>query len=209
MKYLYQNWSLVIFMGFYESELYNSDTEYYLNENLKNSENPINYEIDFDTYTLAISKKATELLSDFCINDDNIIKKMEYKTTYSPKYYNFETDKLNIQVDFNLTKLKQFIKKHKADFNLYLHENFTSYDGFWSFIENNYRDFIIQYQTDKNRCINVMLEYYILHCIYDNNWKGIHKQYLNGYEYETPYHFQLFETANEYQLKYLKEIQVA
>lgn len=206
MKYLYQNWSTAIFMGFYESELFNSDTEYYLNDYLQDEEHPQTYEIDFEPYTQAISEYATELLKDFCINDDNIIKSMKYKTLYSPQYYNFDTDRLNIDIDVNLTKLKSYIKKNKSDFDLYLHENFTSYDGFMSFIENNYRDFIIQYQDDKNRCINVMLEYYILRCIYDTNWKGIHKQILNGYEFDTFYHFQLFDNNREYQMRYLREV---
>ena len=75
-----------------------------------------------------------------------------------------------------------------------------------SFIENNYRDFVIQYQEDKNRCINVMLEYYILRCIYDIQWGSIHKQILNGDEFETSYHTELFENNNEYQWNYAVEV---
>ena len=202
MKYLYQNWSTAIFMGFYESPLYNSDTEYYLNEMLQDEEHKSTYEIDFDAYTKAVSEFATELLKDYCINSDNIIKSMKFKNLYSPNYYNFDTDRLNSEIDLNLTKLKQFIKANKSDFNLYLHENFTSYDGFMSFISNNYNDFMIQYLDDKNRCINVMLEYYILTCIYSDNWKGIHKQFLNGEQFDTPYHTELFENNNEYQWNY-------
>lgn len=207
MKYLYQNWSHAIFMGFYESILFNSDTEYYLNEYLKEDEENqnITYEIDFEPYTQAISEYATELLKDYCINDDNIIKSMKYISLYSPKYYNFDTDRLNIEINVNLTKLKTYIKKNKTDFNKYLHDNFTSYDGFMSFIENNYNDFLIQYKTDKERCLNVMIEYYILRQIYDNDWNGMSKIFRNCEEYETAYHYQLFDNNREYQMNYIIE----
>ena len=53
MKYLYQNWSYAIFMGFYESPLFNSDTEYYLNEYREEGEAEL--EIDFEKYTQQVS----------------------------------------------------------------------------------------------------------------------------------------------------------
>lgn len=193
MKYLYQNWTTNIFMGFYESALFNSDTEYYINENMRDSEHPEVLEVDWIPYQTEISQAATDLLSDYCINNDNIIKSMQFKSLFSPKYYNYDTDRLNILMDINLTKLKNFIKSHKADFNLYLKDNFTSYDGFISYIENNYYSFFEQYKEDKNRCINVMIEYYILNQIYGNTWQYIKK--LDCYT-ETPYHWDLFD-ANQ------------
>ena len=200
MKYTYQNWSTAIFMGFYESPLYNSDTEYYINENMRDTESPEVLEIDWIPYQTEVCKAATDLLSEYCINDDNIIKSMQFQELNSPRYYNYDTDRLNILVDVNLTKLKSYIKKNSADFNLYLKDNFTSYDGFISYIENNFSAFKLQYQEDKQRCINVMLEYYILRQIYGDNWEGMKQTYFNSGEYyETPYHMQLFELNQESQ----------
>lgn len=195
MKILYQNWSTHIFMGFYESPLFNSDTEYYLNETFNdNEDDKSTWEVDFEPYQQAISSYAVELLKDYCITDDNIIKSMKYKYLYSPKYYNFDTDRLNIEINFNLNKLKKYIKNNIADFNMYLKDNFTSYDGFISFVSNNYIDFVQQYKKDKELCINTMLEYYILRHIYADKWEDI-KQ-LDYYE-DTPYHQELFENNQE------------
>jgi hypothetical protein len=212
MRYEYQNWACAIFMGFYESPLFYSDTEYYLNE-YYNEDNEVKkeYEVDFIPYTQAVCEYATDLLADYCV-DNNIVKSMQYKSMSSPQYYNYSTDKLNIIVDLNLTKLKKFIRDNKEDFNMYLHDNFTSYDGFCSFVSNNYNKFMQDYKedfcgVDKCRCINVMLEYYILTKIYDDSWAGMKKQIRNGYEYDTPYHWQLFERNNELQYNFIKEVE--
>jgi hypothetical protein len=192
-------------MGFYESYLYDSDTEYYINETLKEDDQP-EMEIDWIPYTKEVSQAATELLEEYCVNDSGIIKSMKYKNTYSPKYYNYDTDRLNIIADINIHKLKAYIKQNKTDFNQYLKDNFTSYDGFWSFIENNYPAFMEQYKSDKDRCLNVMLEYYILRQLYGAEWLEI-KQL--DFLYETPYHQDLFNINNDAQWNNLKEVQAA
>ena len=211
MKYQYQNWSTIIFMGFYESPLYYCDTEYYINENMDDDNT---YEIDWDPYTQTVCKGACDELYT-CINhDDNIILDMDYVGMSSPKYYNYSTDKLNIDMKLNLRNLKRYVKDNKEDFNLYLKDNFTSYDGFTSFISNNYNEFVKDYKedfcgVDKDRCINVMVEYYLLRCIYDDNWEGISKQIKNGYEFETYYHNRLFDINNEAQYNNLKVVESA
>lgn len=206
MKLQYVNWSTRIFSGFYESELYNSDTEYRLNELMQDEDHPETYELDFEPYERAVSEFAVELLKDYCITyaPDNIINSMDFVKLSSPRYYNFETDKLVIDVDFNLTKLKAYIKKYRADFNQYLKDNFTSYDGFISYVANNYNDFMSEYTFEpwnKEKCLNVMLEYYILRCIYDDNWNEIKEC-----DRDTEYHYKLNETAFEYQMNYCKQV---
>lgn len=203
MKLDYQNWSTRIFEGFYESNLFNSDTEYYLNEYLQDDEYSETYEIDFIPYCESVASYAVELLKDYCIlfQENKIIKEMKYISLYSPRFYNYTTDKLNIEIDFNITKLKRFIKNNKTDFNLYLKDNFTSYDGFISFIENNYNDFMNKFysdSTEKTRSLNVMLEYYILTCIYESNWQDIKESDWNN----TEYHTKLYEAATESQYEY-------
>lgn len=209
MNYQYQNWSTIIFMGFYESHLYYCDTEYHINEYMDDGNT---YEIDWDPYTQTVCKGACDELYT-CINhDDNIILDMDYVGMASPKYYNYSTDKLNIDMKLNLNNLKKYVKDNKEDFNLYLKDNFTSYDGFTSFISNNYNEFVKDYKedfcgVDKDRCINVMVEYYLLRCIYDSNWEGIKKQINNGYEFETYYHNRLFDINSEAQYNNLKVVE--
>lgn len=205
MQTLYSNHSCRIFEGFYESNLFNSDTEYHLNYSLNDEDNNKEYEIDFEPYCKDISTHAVELLADYCVlyADNKIIKSMRYAGLSSPQYYNFSTDKLQIKMDFNLSKLKSFIRTNKDDFNSYLQDNFTSYDGFWSFVSNNYNDFMADYNSDdKERCIDVMLEYYILTCIYNGFWSDI----KTAPAYDTQYHYALYEYANEMQYVYAIEV---
>lgn len=190
MRVKYQNWSTNIFDGFYESNLFNSDTELYLTEMLQ--ENDEQYEIsNFEAYQEDISQKAAELLKEICKSP--IIKSIKYLSITSPRYYNYSTDKLNLLIDVNLTKLKNYINKNKTAFDKYLKENFTSYDGFISFVDNNYKNFIHTYKTDKSekeRCINVMLEYYILEKIKDSD-----------------YHQELYSYNAEIQLSHAEKIE--
>lgn len=206
MKITYTNWSTSIFEGFYESNLFNSDTEFYLNEMLQDEEHPQSYEIDFTSYCEDVANHATELLTDYCIlySNENIIKSMDYKGLSSPRFYNFSTDKLIIDIDFNLTKLKAYINKNKSDFNQYLKDNFTSCDGFISYIANNYNDFMLDYSEpwNKEKCINVMLEYYILRCIYSSNWNEIKELVYN----DSDYHQALYEHVSDAQVLHAIEV---
>ena len=86
----------------------------------------------------------------------------------------------------------------------YLKDNFTSYDGFISFIENNICTFKEQYKTDKNKCLNVMIEYYLLTCIYDT----FNLSNIDNY-YETIYHNNLYETARECIYEHIYKTKVA
>lgn len=167
MKFNYCNWTTELFAGFYESILFNSDTLYNLNL-MDCIPDGYTYDIkDFNKFMDDVGNKATDILADLLPND--IIKSMEFIKISSPHYYNFETDRLIIGMDLNLNKLKQFcFKDNKESFNEYLKDNFTSYDGFISYISNSIQDFIYDYNTkplEKDRLINVMVEFYILNNI--------------------------------------------
>lgn len=209
MKINYQNWSTNIFEGFYESNLFNSDTEYYINQLLQDEEHPEEVEIDFNPYCEAVAKYVAGLLQDYCVlyRHDDVIKDIKYLSISSPRFYNYTTDKLNLEIDFNMNNLKKFIKENKEDFNLYLKDNFTSYDGFISFIDNNYNDFMDKFYndpTEKDRSLNVMLEYYILNCIYETNWMSIKDMDWNN----TSYHYALYDAINEIQVNHTHPVAV-
>ena len=172
MKHTYNNWSTKIFEGFYESNLFNSDTLYYLTENdrgeyLKENES---YDIgDWESFKRDVAESAVYELLNILPNNE-IIQDMKLKDVYSPKYYNYETDSLIIDVKLNLRKLKTFcFKTYRNEFNQYLKNNFTSYDGFISFIANNIQSFTDDYkQEPHDRELNVMIEFYLLYCIYED-----------------------------------------
>ena len=193
---LYKNHSCDIFPGFYESNLYNSDSEYYMNQYLnEDQENKIEYELkDFEGFTSEVAKKAADLLHEAIVFDDAIIQSIDFESLSSPRFYNFETDKLILKIKLDQRKLELFcFRQEKTDFNQYLQENFTSYDGFHSFIANNINDFKNQYieENKTDRTLDIMIEFYIL------------KQF-EKWENKDSYLMDLSEAANEILFNYME-----
>ena len=109
------------------------------------------------------------------IKDSNIeyydvnfpIEPSEQEPIYYPEgtLFDFDTDKLNLELDLDRDALEVYIFKTNADeFDKYLAKNFTSYDGFISFIANNVHDFRNQYLTEGKcgRALDIMLDFYLL-----------------------------------------------
>lgn len=184
MKIRYTNCSTEIFEGFYESNLFNSDSEYYLSENL---ESP--HEIkDFDKFMNTVGKRiANEVYYDCFCEKDSAVTDLDFVGINSPRYYNYGTDRIVLAVEVDLKKLEDYcFKDNKDDFNKYLNDNFTSYDGFHSFVKNNILAFYLEYKDDeseKQKCLNVMLEYYFMKRI--------------GYYGEESFRVQMYEIATE------------
>lgn len=62
----------------------------------------------------------------------------------SPRFYNFENDRLNVYLDIDTTRWPKFVKacvkrfpSLRGYFNDYIRRKFTSYDGFMSFFSND------------------------------------------------------------------------
>lgn len=162
MKYNYINISTDIFPGFYDSYLFNSDTLYWYNQNEKA---PAGYEFDiknFQEFEDKVSKKYVDVLYE-SLNDYDIIKGLKFVCVHSPRFYNFETDKLEIEVDFDEKKLEEYcLKQKREEFQTYLNDNFTSYSGFISFVPTNIPEFLeSEYKWD------VMIEFYLLNNVND------------------------------------------
>jgi hypothetical protein len=158
-KIEYENWSREIFQGFYESELYYSDIESDFNCDC----DEVRELKDWKGFTTTVAQDCTACLWQCLNQEQEIIKSIEYKGLYSPKYYNFETDKLELVIDCDIEALKTYcFKDNCGDFDLYLYENFTSYDGFVSFVPNNLKEFYAKYEDDTERLLNVMIEFYLL-----------------------------------------------
>jgi len=75
--------------------------------------------------------------------DIGFIKSIKFTgDVWSPREYNFNTDELDFIVDINKTALKRELNwlGHYDKFNAWLGLRFTSYDGFFSYTPNNYKD---------------------------------------------------------------------
>lgn len=161
------------FEGFYESNYYNCDMESNYN-NLMEDSLPKGkyYELTkFKGYQKALCREWIELVKhqlEYATGD--VIKHIGTRFRLdSPRYYNFETDKLVINVEFNKKALECWCLNDKAeDFNKYLKENYSSRDGFTSFTPDSIDEFRDKYfneyktfeERERNNLINVMLEFY-------------------------------------------------
>ncbi len=101
-------------------------------------------EVEYDQQELMKSiaqvyaKKEKYILSEF---NCPFLRSIHFTgKTFSPREYNFKTDELDFVADVNESKLRETLAglKDNKDFATFLHDNYTSYDGFWSFTPNNY-----------------------------------------------------------------------
>lgn len=158
----YVNWSTDIFQGFYESGLYNSDTLY----NLQDEDIGYDFtENGWTGFTNKVARQCVDLLNDYCRG--GLIKHIDFVELYSPRYYNFDTDRLVCKVECDWQGLIDYCYETCNDFDEYLHNNFTSYSGFTSFVPNNITDFFNRLDDDFERLSQVIIEYYLLNRIDD------------------------------------------
>jgi len=167
MKLKYINWSTAIFPGFYESDLYNSDTLFNITENADEDELKEGEYYDFvnngyEQYEKEVCRQSIDALF-YSMDDAPEITGMKFIALHSPQYYNFETDKVEIEIDCDWQHILEYAQKTmRQNFDDYLHENFTSRDGFWSFVPNNVGEFFASLDDDFERLSQVVLEYFII-----------------------------------------------
>lgn len=167
MTHEYRNFSCKVFPGFYESILYNSDTLY----NFEYGEEiPEGYYFDFTgdgwkKFKEETCKDWVYAMQDSFDENPIDMKIGDYHSLWSPREYNYTTDKIEFPVTFNLNKLKSYCwHKRKDDFNKYLYDHWSDRDGFWSFIPNNLERFKREYYENKSKdsFLDVMVEWYLL-----------------------------------------------
>lgn len=167
---------LPFFCGFYESPLYNSDTLYW-----ETTEDEMEYwrerfddetltaddlDIDFPRFKEECAKAYMDVFFNNCDCPD-FIKSMEFSEIVSPLYYNFETDKLYVNVEFEedwRDKVKTFMDENKEWLTERIKEEWSSRDGFCSFMDNTYEGWYEELQKDDadERYIGVMIGYIML-----------------------------------------------
>lgn len=165
---------LPFFCGFYESPLYNSDILYWETYGEDNMEY---YRGLFDDETLEaddldidfprFKEECAKAYIDAFFNNQecpDFIEKMEFSEIVSPRYYNFETDKLYVNVEFAKgwrDKVKAFMDKNKEWLTDRIKEEWTSRDGFCSYMDNTYNFWYEELQKDEPdvRYIGVMIGY--------------------------------------------------
>jgi hypothetical protein len=152
------NIELPFFPGFYESDLENSDTSYWaIKEELEYYQQDYAYNNPDEQ---AIYSQLTEDDLDFNYEDyekdvrdawvesfrsrvPDFVLSIENVEMVSPKYYNYSTDKLWADVELSedwMNKVRVFMDENKDWLRERIKDDWTSRDGFVSFMSNNLDD---------------------------------------------------------------------
>ena len=156
-----------MFEGFYYSQLdlaenieVGEDESYLMNEEQFD-------EIDWNKTNENISKFYLNYFKDE-LNDffKSIgVLSLEFIKVDSPKYYNYSTDKLVCDIKIDKNVFIHELRKHNFDnWEQFLKDNFTSYDGFISFYPNTtmeWGELINEEIENDNIIIETLLKFYL------------------------------------------------
>lgn len=168
------NIELPFFPGLYESDLYNSDTSYWaIKEELDYyttdcvEEHPEYANLTEDDLDFDFDGYAKEVVAGFVEgwkeHAPEIVESVEYTDMVSPKYYNFSTDRIFADVELRedwVEVMRAFIKENYEWLKDRIKKDWTSYDGFCSFMENDIRKWDkMLFEEKDERYISTMLGY--------------------------------------------------
>ena len=91
--------------------------------------------IDYPAYRQAMAKEITDSIC-YELMGQGLITKWEFQDMVSPRTYNFRNDSIDIEVTADINHLIGLCKKH-PDFEQYIKDRYTSYDGFSSSYTND------------------------------------------------------------------------
>ena len=169
----------IVNVGMYTNNVCDSDNliDSYSIDNDFN-ENLISYDADafwdnFDNnkFKAVILQRATDFITDnvkpYLIDLGLGITDIKVVGICSPKYYNWSTDSLNFDLvtddkfTDNIIDVINFLEQSELDdFSKFLKDNYTSYDGFTSFTDNNIPDLIESIKSGEEREIGAFLTWY-------------------------------------------------
>lgn len=122
-------------------------------------------QFDYDEYHNTIGENACA----FILNKlDGFVLSVEFECINSPKYYNYSNDTIHCEIELDndcIYKIHEFITDHKEDFEVYLHDRYTSYSGFTSFYSNKYKDWMFDFKEnlkDKHK-LGAYLDFIVKH----------------------------------------------
>ena len=141
------------FPGFYETDLMNSDTsywaikeelEYYYQQDLlpEHPEYEHLTEDDLDFRYSDYEKDVAEAFLEVWGNNapEDIVESVEFDAIDSPRYYNFRNDRLYAFAELKdgwEDVMRHFIASNYDWLQQRIHDDWTSYDGFMSFMDND------------------------------------------------------------------------
>ena len=163
------NTYLPFFPGFYESIYSNSDTGYnairedmdYLQE-LHPGANENDFDFDYKRFEAAIVENFVEAFKDY---KPEFVEGIEFEALYSPRYYNYDTDRIYCNIELSddwKNQAAEFIARNYDTLKERIRRDWSSYDGFISFIENNIEAFRVELlDNEKPLYIQILIQYWM------------------------------------------------
>ena len=133
-----------------DSILYDELREGYLNVDSVESID-ISEIFDINMYMQDMSNEIIDIVNTY-FSSENIPLTLEYVNTYSPKYYNFDTDNIVVNIEFCKDYFNKLIQND--DFKQYVNTNYSSSEGFISFIDVNTYNWTFQ-----DNQLSIILDY--------------------------------------------------
>lgn len=132
------NTFLPLFAGFYNSfydvevdSAEESIIEGYNDDNGTNLEyKDFDFKVDWTSYSKAICERIIEYIKE---QKEGLILGYEFQELISPKYYNFDTDSINIELDIDFTVLLSLMRENATTLSEKISERYTTQSGFISY----------------------------------------------------------------------------
>lgn len=109
------------------------------------------YDFDYSEYKIRVAKACVDAI-ETKLNELGIDISVKFQSIYSPRYYNFSNDSINVKyklTDDTINAINKYILKEYEFFEMYLKQNYTSRDGFHSNWSNDANVWLNEYLTDK------------------------------------------------------------
>ena len=94
------------------------------------------YEVDYAQYSEDYVQAYTDVVEQFIV-ENGLKVKFTYQSTYSPKFYNFSNDSINIECEYDPSDVVDILEENYERFQKYIEERYTSRDGFSSSYSND------------------------------------------------------------------------
>lgn len=117
------------------------------------------YELNFRAFLESIGRSMISWFeSDTELFELAGIESMEFESSYSPAYYNFSNDRINVSITIKPSVLCEYINDNREYFEKRIKEDFTSRDGYFP----DYSDKIKEWEDDTNGFTDFSInEYYL------------------------------------------------
>jgi hypothetical protein len=118
-------------------------------------------------YTKYLNKLGLEYcrnLADYLPSEIEVDRDINYTDHTSPREYNFKTDRIFANISSQLlADLQQYAKHHVNEFESYLKERYTSYDGFMPHYSADAEDRLCENEELDHNLVGDLLCFAILH----------------------------------------------